>query len=88
MLKIEKRARLDVKELVLITSENLQEVADWCGGIVDDNIIRFIDTTSGSSVGMIAFIGDYIEKREDGFCCWGNAFISKNYNRNEQGELL
>jgi len=88
MLKIEKRARLDVKELVLVTKDNLQEVADWCCGVVDGYIIRFDDSTYNSSVKMIAFIGDYIEKREDGFCCWGNAFISKNYNRNEQGELL
>jgi len=88
MLKIEKRARLDVKELVLVTRENLQEVANWCGGIVDGYIIRFDDSTYNSSVKMIALIGDYIEKREDGFCCWSNDFISKNYNRNEKGELI
>ena len=88
MLKIEKRAKLDVREMVLVTKENLQEVAEWCNGVVDGDIIRFDDTTYYSSVKMIAFIDDYIEKREDGFCCWGNAFISKNYNRNEQGELI
>ena len=88
MLKIEKRARLDVKELVRVTKDNLQEVADWCGGIVDGNTFSFTDTTSGSSIGMIAFIGDYIETREDGFSCWSGGTIAKNYNLNEQGELL
>ena len=88
MLKIEKRAKLDVKELVLITKDNLQEVADWCGGIVDNNTFTFTDTTSGSSVGMIAFIGDYIETREDGFCCWSGETINEWYNRNEKGELI
>ena len=85
---IEKRARLDVKELVLVTRENLQEVADWCGGIVDGDTFSFTDTTGGSSVDMIAFIGDYIETREDGFSCWSGGMITKIYNRNEKGELL
>ena len=85
---IEKRAKLDVKELVLVTKENLQEVAEWCGGVVDENIIRFNDNTYNSSVKMIALIDDYVEKKEDGFCCWSNDFISKNYNRNEKGELI
>ena len=85
---IEKRAKLDVRELVLVTEENLQEVAEWCNGVVNENIIRFDDNTCNSSVNMIALIGDYIERREDGFCCWGNAFVSANFNRNEKGELL
>ena len=85
---IEKRAKLDVREMVLVTQENLQEIAEWCGGVVDGDIIRFDDSTYNSSVKMIALIGDYIEKREDGFCCWSCGFISDNYNRNEKGELL
>lgn len=88
MLKIEKRARLDVRELVLVTSENLQEVAEWCGGFVDGDIIRFIDNTSGSPIEMVAFASDYIETSINGFACWSGGFISDNYNRNEQGELI
>ena len=88
MLKIEKRAKLDVREMVLVTKENLQEVAEWCCGGVDRNKIRFVDNTYGTSAKMCAFIGDYIEKKEDGFCCWTGSFISEFYNLNEKGELL
>ena len=86
---IEKRAKLDVKELVLVTKDNLQDVAEWCGGVVDGDIIRFTDNTYNSPVeNMIAFIGDYIETREDGFCCWSGETINEWYNRNEKGELI
>ena len=85
---IEKRARLDVKELVLITKDNLQEVADWCGGIADRDSVFFTDNTFGTQTDMFAFIGEYIEKSERGFESWTPSFISSKYNRNEKGELL
>lgn len=85
---IEKRARLNVKELVLITKDNLQEVADWCGGIVDRDSVLFTDNTCGAQIDMFAFIGEYIEKSERGFESWTPSFISSEFNRNEKGELI
>ncbi len=85
---IEKRARLDVREFVLVTKENIQEVAEWCDGVVDGDLLRFTDNTTGSPVSRIAFVSDYIETSINGFSCWSGGFISDNFDRNEKGELL
>ena len=81
---IEKRASLHVVDMVKITPENIQEVAKWCGGVVENHYIIL----SNHDQVIQCFYDEYILKEYSGFWSYSESEVNMLFDRNEKGELI
>jgi hypothetical protein len=63
------------REAWLVTAENIQQVADWCGGVVQGAHVHF---TGHRDVGYGA-IGEYVIKGEANFFSMDDHWFNVHY---------
>ena len=81
--KTARRKAFDV-EYVVVSEDNLKDVADWCHGAVggeeEDRFIRILDKNAMNTRQTKAFIGDYILKYGNSFKSFGRKAFHKSFD--------
>lgn len=81
--KAARRKTFDV-EYVVVTEDNIEEVASWCGGAIGgtdaDRFIRIIDKNAMNQRQTKAFIGDYMSRRNTSFKCYGKKSFLRDFD--------
>jgi len=86
------RKKSPVFEAVLVTEENIREVAEWCGGVVEEIYSSILHKTMPRisnpprNLGEFVHINDWVlrDTSSGEFYAWSRSMFVKNFERTEE----